>query len=97
LLKEQNALLCSNDNVARYYNSWIENTDQVAEEDAASTVSAEPSSHLAAASDHVAPASRPSLPTADTDLSHSVDDVDKDNEDDDDDDDDDTDVFRSFM
>jgi len=84
---------------ARYYNSWIENTDQVAEEDAASTVSAEPSSHLAAASDHVAPASRPSLHTADTELSHSVDDVDKDNQDDDDDDDDDddTDVFRSFM
>jgi len=92
--------------VVRYYNSWIENTDQVAEEDAAS---AEASSHrhLPAISDPVATASRQSLPTADAELSdmnmsttHSVDDVSKDNDREDDDDDeyeDINDVFCSFM
>ena len=88
--------------MARYYNSWIENTDQVAEEEDASTVSAEASSHPAAISDHVpAAASRQSLPPADTELSttsHSVDNDDEDSGDDDDnDDEDDNDVFRSFM
>jgi len=92
--------------VARYYNSWIENTDQIAEEDAASTVSAEASGHphvhphLPAANDNVTTASAQSLPTADAELSdstHSVDNVDKYDDDDDDDDEDDSDIFRSFM
>jgi len=84
--------------VARYYNSWIENTDQEAEEDTPSVMSAEASSHpepqSSAAGDHEA--SRQSRPSVDKELSEwnvsttdSVDEVD--------DDDDDIDVFCSFM
>ena len=90
-------------NLSRYYNSWIENTDQVAEEDGTSAVSADASSHLASAGDqHVAAAAAASgQSTADTELStttHSGDHNDSDNEeeDDGDDDEDDIDVFRSF-
>jgi len=81
--------------VDRYYNSWIENTDQVAEDDASSMVSAEASNRPEVepySSDHVpVDAGRKS---ADGELSDwnvsatpSVDD----------DDDDDSDVFPSFM
>ena len=92
-------------NLSRYYNSWIENTDQVAEEDGTSAVSADASSHLASAGDqHVAAAAAAAASgqsTADTELStttHSSDHNDSDNEeeDDGDDDEDDIDVFRSF-
>ena len=94
-------------NLSRYYNSWIENTDQVAEEDGTSAVSADASSHLASAGDqHVAAAAAAAAAasgqsTADTELStttHSGDHNDSDNEeeDDGDDDEDDIDVFRSF-
>ena len=92
-------------NLSRYYNSWIENTDQVAEEDGTSAVSADASSHLASAGDqHVAAAAAAAASgqsTADTELStttHSGDHNDSDNEeeDDGDDDEDDIDVFRSF-
>jgi len=88
--------------LSRYYNSWIENTDQVAEEDGTSAVSADASSHLASAGDqHVAAAAASGQSTADTELStttHSGDHNDSDNEeeDDGDDDEDDIDVFRSF-
>jgi len=91
--------------LSRYYNSWIENTDQVAEEDGTSAVSADASSHLASAGDqHVAAAAAAAASgqsTADTELStttHSGDHNDSDNEeeDDGDDDEDDIDVFRSF-
>ena len=92
-------------NLSRYYNSWIENTDQVAEQDGTSAVSADASSHLASAGDqHVAAAAAAAASgqsTADTELStttHSGDHNDSDNEeeDDGDDDEDDIDVFRSF-
>jgi len=96
--------------VDRYYNSWIEDTDQVVDEDSSSTVSAGRSQ-----------ASRPEVPpdspavgdhemidvsrkSADNELSgwnastsQNVAESDSSDEDDDADDDDDNDVFRSFM
>ena len=98
--------------VDRYYNSWIEDTDQVVDEDSLSTVSAGQSQasrpevppDSPAAGDHdMVDVSRKS---ADNDLSgwnvstsQDVDDDDgsSDEDDDDVDDDDDNDVFRSFM
>jgi len=87
---------------ARYYNSWIENTDQLAEDDTSSALS-EPSSRQEvrpqspASSDHV-PADD-ARKAADDELSttHSADDSDAADDDDDEDEDDDSDVFRSFM
>jgi len=89
--------------MARYYNSWIENTDQVAEDDVSSAVSASQSeannrpdvlpSEPAASSNELVDAGRKSAENDSLGWNISS----APSVDDDDDEDDDMDVFRSFM
>ena len=94
--------------VDRYYNSWIENTDQAVDDDVSqSTVSAgqfEPSnqpevrSPLSVTADHPpVSAEHRSAGNEMSDWNMSTTPSDDDDDDDDDDEDDDNDVFRSFM
>ena len=91
----------------RYYNSWIENTDQAVDDDVSTTVSAgrsEPSnqpevqSPLSATGDDHPPVNADDRSAgnelSDWNMSTTPSD---DDDDDDDDEDDDDDVFRSFM
>jgi len=83
--------------VNRYYNSWIENTDQVVDEDVSSTLSAGPSEssnqpEAAAAGDHES--LNADIEMSDQNVSAALTD---DDSDEDDDEDDDVDVLRSFM